>query len=429
MAHLGARRGEPGQLLDRIRLLFYAFAVFTLVTVAPSMLASPPRLLLVGLLALAGLAGLWTGTWRRGDFRVACRVLEPGLLLIATSAATVPAALTGVFYVGLFYGALHGSRRATIVRGGAYFIAFALGHVVVDGWSQLANPQVFAHSWGALASSIVMSLLADHVRRQEASEQAKDEFLAVVSHELRTPLTSTLGFLYMLEQHGERMDAAQRQQLLTRARVQAERQKTLIEDLLDVARVLDGTLAPLPRQVDVGRVVDEVTASLGLEAHVRQDIDPRLRVLVDENHLRHMLANLLSNADKYGAPPIVLRTHLDGDGRHVVLEVIDHGPGVDPGFRSKLFTRFSQASTGDRRTAEGVGLGLWLTRAFARVNRGEVSYEPGETGARFVLRLPTAAAQQQPDIPVASMSPTLPQRVPLDLDARPRSSALAGRTA
>lgn len=388
-ALVGARM--PQGLLERIRVMFCLFAIFNVLLVVPAVLAEDHTTarLLGGAAALA-LSLLWLRAARRGGLDVATRVVEPVLVAGLAWGAAEAESILGAFYIGLYFGALYGSRPATVVRGVLYFLAFAAVLVLDGGRSAAGSPHLWAHAWGAILSSFVVSLLARAVQRQEASERAKDEFLSVVSHELRTPLTSLLGLLHTLELHDERLEPERRRHLVTRARVNAERQRQLVDDLLDVSRATRGTLQPDPTPVHVASLVAEVTDALDVLSSTRVQVPDHHAAHVDRSHLHQILSNLLTNAGKYGAPPVDVTSTLLPGGGALMLQVRDHGRGVSPQFLPALFERFSQESTGDRRTASGVGLGLWIARELAQANGGDVEYEDAAPGARFVVLLPTA---------------------------------------
>lgn len=383
----GARM--PQGLLDRIRVLFCLFAILNLGLLLPAILVGDDRVaVVIGLAGAVALAWVWTRAVRRGHLTVPVRVAEPALVLAVAWGAVQIDSVLGVYYVGLYYGALYGSRTATIVRGAAYWGVFASASVLDAGAAAFASPTLWAHAWGALLSSLVLSMLADAVRAQEASERAKDEFLSVVSHELRTPLTSLLGLLETLETHDARLTPERRAHLITRARVNADRQRQLIEDLLDVSRATRGTLQPDATDVVVAPLVIEVMESMDIGGTVEVDVARGHVAWVDRGHLHQMLSNLLSNAAKYGAPPIEVTTSLDAEAGTLALHVQDRGPGVSPTFVPSLFERFTQESTGNRRTASGVGLGLWITRELAHANNGTLEHGDVAPGARFTLTLP-----------------------------------------
>lgn len=383
------RTRMPQGLLARIRTTFLLFALFNVVLLVPAILVaetSPETL--VGLASAVALGLLWVRALRRGDLDMPSRVVEPVLVTGLAWGAVEAGAVLGAYYVGLYFGALYGSRTATLTRGAAYFLAIAVALVIDGGATTVGTPEVWAHAWGAVLSSYVMWLLANAARSQEASEAAKDEFLSVVSHELRTPLTSLLGLLHTLEQHDDHLDPDLRRHLVSRARVNAERQRQLVDDLLDVSRATRGTLLPEPTAVHVGSLAKEVTEALDVTSATRVQVPDGHVAHVDRGHLHQILSNLLSNAGKYGDPPIDISSTLVAEGGTVALEVRDHGSGVSPHFLPALFERFSQESTGDRRTASGVGLGLWIARELARANGGDLQYADASPGARFTVLLP-----------------------------------------
>lgn len=387
----------PQGLLDRIRALFCLFAILNLGLLLPAILIQADVVeMMTGLAGALALAWVWTTAVRRGHLTVSARVAEP-LLLLAVAWGTVQVdSVLGVFYVGLYYGALYGSRTTTLLRGVAFWGVLAAASVLEAGTAAFGTPTLWAHAWGALLSSLVLSMLADAVRAQQDSERAKDEFLSVVSHELRTPLTSLLGLLETLEVHDARLTSERRAHLITRARVNANRQRQLIDDLLDVSRATRGTLRPDPTDVVVAALVVEVMESMDIVGLVETRVDEDHVAWVDRGHLHQMLSNLMSNAAKYGAPPIEVTTSVSADEGMLALHVQDRGPGVSPEFVPSLFERFTQESTGNRRTASGVGLGLWITRELAHANLGRLEHEDAAPGARFTLWLPVGSPPATP---------------------------------
>lgn len=228
---------------------------------------------------------------------------------------------------------------------------------------------------------------------QRANEQlvvagrAKDEFLSIASHELRTPLTSILGFVETMRVHGDAIAADDQQRFLEVLERQASRLYRLVDDLLQTSRLAVGRIRATPQRVVVADALTELVEDLRLgRGELTVEAPADLAVRADPEHLGRMLANLIENARKYGAPPIVVRA--DRDGEQGRITVRDHGPGVPDAFVPELFEKFSQASTGTRREATGTGLGLAIVRDLARLNGGDVAYEPAAPGARFSLRLP-----------------------------------------
>jgi len=116
---------------------------------------------------------------------------------------------------------------------------------------------------------------------------------------------------------------------------------------------------------------------------------PELVAVVDPSHLTRILDNYLTNAFKYGKPPISIEAERVGD--LVELRVRDHGPGVPPELVSQLFTKFDRGDTQATRATQGTGLGLSIVKALAEANHGEVGYRKEPTGGCFVVRLPAGA--------------------------------------
>lgn len=217
---------------------------------------------------------------------------------------------------------------------------------------------------------------------------AKDELLARVSHELRTPLTVVAGFAQALLERGGQLDEDVRQECLRAIVRSAWDLEHLITELLDTARLDDGIAVPRPRDVSVAELFTSAIGAVRWRHRAELTAGGGLAVYVDADQVTSALVHLLSNAERYGRPPITVQAHAAGDGK-VEVAVEDRGPGVPETFVPRLFGRFEQASTGDRREARGIGLGLYLVRMLTETNHGTVVYERREEGgARFVLRLP-----------------------------------------
>ncbi|MFP5310154.1 MAG: ATP-binding protein [Actinomycetes bacterium] len=215
--------------------------------------------------------------------------------------------------------------------------------------------------------------------------RVKDEFLSVTSHELRTPLTTIRGAVETMRVHGDQVSQETRAELLEAIGRQAHRLERLVDDLLVTSRLASDTVTVDPHDVPVLAAVVELVTNTDVPG-VEVDGDPAAVAHVDPDHLARMVENLLQNARRYGAPPVLVTVR--PGATHVVLEVRDHGPGVPATFRAQLFERFTQASRGTRREAWGTGLGLAIVRDLARLNGGDVVHEDADPGARFVVTLP-----------------------------------------
>jgi signal transduction histidine kinase len=242
---------------------------------------------------------------------------------------------------------------------------------------------------------------ADQLReaneRLEAASRLKDQFLMTVSHELRTPLTAIHGWVRMLitGNISEGRRAAALESIERNARIQTR----LIDDLLDVSRVMGGKLQLDIREVDAAEVIQAAIGTMTPAAdakHIRLDarIDPALpRIGADADRLQQIVWNLLSNAVKFtpAGGSVEVRAFLEG--ADLVISVADSGDGIASAFLPHVFERFRQQDGGTRRKHGGLGLGLAIVRHLTELHGGTVSAESaGEgKGATFTVRLPLAA--------------------------------------
>lgn len=221
------------------------------------------------------------------------------------------------------------------------------------------------------------------------ANRAKDDFVSTVSHELRTPLTSIRGFAMTLRHRWQELSHEEADRYLEVIERQSENQQRLVEDLLTTSRILADRLPVATEDVRVADVIADVLRSGHVPSEQIVVRCPEDTVaVVDPHHLQQIITNLLSNASKYGAPPFEIDVSVD---RHdVVMRVCDHGRGVDPAFRMRMFDAFSQADAGDTRSSRGVGLGLTIVRSLVEANGGSIHYRAdGPTpGACFEVRLP-----------------------------------------
>lgn len=221
---------------------------------------------------------------------------------------------------------------------------------------------------------------------QEAG-RTKDMIIAVASHELRTPLTSILGFASTLRERGDVLDGETQRAYLDIVGRQGQRLLHLIDDLLTVGRIEAGRASTQPEDVPV---VDAVRTLMVASDTGIPVAGPRSTVTtVDPGHLDQIVLNLVTNAQKYGAPPIEIEITSTPDA--VQIAVIDAGDGVPESFVPKLFERFSQASSGESRVSRGTGLGLAIVRGLADANGGQARYERVDGHTRFVVTLPVGA--------------------------------------
>lgn len=216
--------------------------------------------------------------------------------------------------------------------------------------------------------------------------QLQRDFVSLAAHELRTPAATVYGLAATLAQRQLPPDMVE--QLQQTLHEQAERMSRLVEQLLDMSRLDAAAIrvnpGPIPLRTELQHIVK--ATALGREHQVEVDA-PDESVIADRAVLERVIGNLLTNALRYGAPPIrVVARQTDS---HLRITVRDSGPGIDPEFVPQLFDRF-QRSDAARQSGTGAGLGLSIARLYARAHGGDVVYERDkEPGARFDLVVPT----------------------------------------
>jgi signal transduction histidine kinase/ActR/RegA family two-component response regulator len=231
--------------------------------------------------------------------------------------------------------------------------------------------------------------------RAEDANRVKDEFLAIVSHELRTPLNPILGWSRLLCA-GKLSGAAAQKALETIAR-NATLQLQLIDDLLDVSRILHGKLSLNWTLVDLALVAHAAldivrmtaeTKAIDIYIKVNGTLNP---IQGDETRLQQIVWNLLTNAIKFTTEGGQINIVLGQEGKYTFLSVQDTGQGISPGFLPYVFDSFRQADGSTTRTIGGLGLGLAITRHLVELHGGYIeACSPGTgLGATFTVRLPT----------------------------------------
>ena len=237
----------------------------------------------------------------------------------------------------------------------------------------------------------------------EAANRTKDEFLATLSHELRTPLNAVYGWARMLQSGA--YDGDKRAHALDVIMRNANAQVQLIDDLLDVSRIVTGKLRLDVRSVDlqavIGAALDAVRpAALAKDLRLQTVLDPRVTgVTGDPDRLQQVVWNLLNNAVKFTPKGGRIQIHLQQVNSHVEIVVSDTGQGIDAETLPHIFERFRQADSTSTRTTAGLGLGLALVRHLVEAHGGTVTAESAGAGqgARFTVKLPLAATQRHPE--------------------------------
>ncbi|HET7568119.1 MAG TPA: ATP-binding protein [Gaiellaceae bacterium] len=433
-----AGRQQPSVARRRMQMLAFASGS---ITVAIFLAASgpgtnSPLVLATDLLALAAVAAFYLGlappslvrmVWRlpaqaqlqeaissllgfaESQEEVAGRVLEPAAALVGARAIAIRNAegrVVGAWNVpaegweGLRRengtapaAATEGTELVELdLPGGASLAVWTSPYAPFFGEDELALLRTLGALTG-VALDRVRLYQAEHEARiaLERANEVKSNFVALAAHELRTPMTTIHGFVTTLHHLGDRLDDEQTEQLRAALVQQTQRMALLIEQLLDLSRLDAEAIKIDPRPLRVREQVDAIVAAAAPEPElVAVRVADDLVVPVDRDALERIVTNLVTNAFRYGEPPVVVAA--EQTDRHFRLTVEDCGPGVQPAFVPDLFERFTRSDEA-RPQAVGTGLGLAIARSYAQAHGGDLLYEDAEPhGARFRLVLPTVAA-------------------------------------
>jgi len=239
-----------------------------------------------------------------------------------------------------------------------------------------------------------------HARQQaEEASRLKEEFLATVSHELRTPLNAVVGWSRLLRSGQLDEDGAAHAVEVIERNAAAQRQ--IIEDLLDVSRIITGKLRINTQPVDVLLIIhaaiDAVRpAAKAKEIRISTHIEaPDSIVRADSERLQQVLWNLLANAVKFTPARGTVDLYLEQHGSLAEIRIEDSGPGIPPEFLPRIFERFSQADGSSTRKHGGLGLGLAIVRHLVELHGGTVSAANRDgAGAVLIVRLPITVSRE-----------------------------------
>jgi PAS domain S-box-containing protein len=259
-----------------------------------------------------------------------------------------------------------------------------------------------------IARDISERARADEERRRllelaRSANRLKDEFLATLSHELRTPLNAIVGYSRMLRA-GMLSDLDKQQKALDTVVRNADALTQIVEDVLDVSRIVSGKLRLNVQAVELADIVRQAveTAQPAADAKsIRLDaiVDPAGTVVSgDPDRLRQVMWNLCSNAVKFSGRGGRVEVRLERVNSQVAVTVSDTGIGIDPEFLPRLFERFSQADAGTNRLHGGLGLGLAISRHLVELQGGRISAhsEGIGLGASFRIELPVRGVTAAP---------------------------------
>jgi PAS domain S-box-containing protein len=315
--------------------------------------------------------------------------------LPVTSYLAVPIiSRSGEVLGGLFFGhpeaGVFTERAARIIEGLAAQAAIAMDNARLYEAAQRARTE-------AEQSAVEKERL---YREAQESSRLKDEFLATVSHELRTPLTSILGWGHILRTRG--LGDAEAVKALETIERNARAQAQLIDDLLDVSRIITGKLRIDVQPVDPNFFIEAAVEAVRPAAEAK---GVRLQRIMDTGvvtvsgdpvRLQQVVWNLLSNAIKFTPKGERVQVRLERINSHIEIAVSDSGAGIAPEFLPYVFDRFRQADQRTSRQHGGLGLGLAIVRHLVELHGGSVRAEsPGKgKGSTFTVLLPVAPVYQ-----------------------------------
>ena len=262
-----------------------------------------------------------------------------------------------------------------------------------------------AHAAIGLDSAHLYREAQDARKAAEAAGLLKDEFLATLSHELRTPLNAIVGWAHLL-QRGQLTPGENGQAIETIIR-NATAQSQIIEELLDVSRIVTGKLRLDLRPVEVGTVLRAAVGTVtpaadakGIE--VKLILDPAgSYVMGDPERIQQVFWNLLANAIKFTSKKGKVRVSVQSVESQVEIVVVDNGLGIDPEFLPLIFNRFTQIDSSSTRSARGLGLGLAIARQLVELHGGTIDAESRGTGqgSSFTVRLPRSPVTSAASVP------------------------------
>ena len=378
-----------------------------------AMLMDPPiryAPLLVALSLVIAIGAAGAAIWLAFRLRSGRRHLG---LYRAAAACVMGLAIVGMHYTGMAAaeflpgsicraaegGVDEGTLAVLVLMATVPMLVVALLASVYDARLE-ARSQVLALT-ESVAQERQTLLQSERAARAEAEQMGrlKDEFLATISHELRTPLNAILGWAELLR--ATRLDERRMQQGLETIERNARAQAQLIDDLLDMNRIVSGKVRLEMQPVAPAAIVDAAMESIGPTAQAKgvvleRSIDSNVEMVTgDPARLQQVLWNLLANAVKFTDTGGVVSVSVKQAERQVEITVADTGIGISPAFLPFVFDRFRQADAAITRSYRGLGLGLSIVKQLVELHGGTVhAASAGEgQGSAFSVRLPTRVTQ------------------------------------
>ena len=361
---------------------------------------------LVGILGVANLI-IWAVSRRTRDIRGATRLSYFAMAfdILMTSAFVwiyafdATTALWAVVFIMPLEGAIRFALPGALVAWAATTILYAAREVWASRmyadhpfqWESISFRMgiglLIALVAGIMARNLLTqrSQLADALKHVSRIDRLRSGLVATLAHDVRNPLTAIRGNLMTLIRHMDKLPEGERDELLRDADRAAERLERLATDLLDLARLEEGKLELQIEDVPLRPAVIEALTAAGTNGDYEVRVDDGLAVRADKGRLEQIVVNLATNAEKYGAPPLLVEAS-PGKDSEIEISFRDHGKGLDPTQRRSLFKPFHTETN-----RSSVGLGLAIVRALVSAQGGDVDYEPNRpTGANFRVTLPAA---------------------------------------
>jgi len=240
---------------------------------------------------------------------------------------------------------------------------------------------------------ILYCVWRDITERKE-HDRIKDEFISTVSHELRTPLTAIRATLKFLTSGKLDDKPEQSREMLRIAESNSDKLLFLINDLLDIEKLETGDIQMQMSRFDLNEFLKECVdenQSYAQQYHTRIELIPgvQTQLVADQQRLKQVMSNLLSNACKYSPPDVAVEISTEMNAKRLQINVTDHGPGIPADFQPRLFDKFTQVDSSSTRKLGGTGLGLAIVKQIVELHGGEVSFTTGEgEGTTFHVVLP-----------------------------------------
>jgi len=249
-------------------------------------------------------------------------------------------------------------------------------------------------------SAVLLDLEREARLEAERVGRMKDEFLATLSHELRNPLSAIVGWAQVLRTQPLPPQVVRGLEVIER---NARSQSRIIDDLLDMSRIISGNTQLSLRPTPLRRIVDAAIQALQPAAQAKRitietsaEAAPAGAVNCDPDRLQQVIWNLLTNSVKFTPEDGHIEVRIEQIGHHVQLRVRDNGMGIDPGFLPFVFDRFRQADASITRRHAGLGLGLSICKQLVEAHGGIISAASEGTGkgSTFTIRLPLRTADR-----------------------------------